>query len=96
MEWPIASLVVHLRRDAESCIASFSGSLTETTRATIDAIAELIGGEQRVLLDFSRVDEVDRGGADAVEVLVHSVRAHGAHLRIAYPTRRMSEASLGE
>jgi hypothetical protein len=93
-EAPIASLVVYLHREAHRCIASFSGALTAATRATIDGVADLLAGEQLVVLDFSRVDVIDAGGADAVEVLVNSVRAHGGHFQMAESKGRMG-ASLG-
>ena len=80
---PIESLVVYLHREAQRCIASFTGALTAATRGTIDGVADLLAGEQSVVLDFSRVDFIDAGGADAVEVLVNSVRAHGGHFRMA-------------
>jgi anti-anti-sigma regulatory factor len=80
---PIESLVVYLHREAQRCIASFTGVLTAATRGTIDGVADLLAGEQSVVLDFSRVDFIDAGGADAVEVLVNSVRAHGGHFRMA-------------
>jgi anti-anti-sigma regulatory factor len=89
-EPPIASLVVYLHREAQRCIASFSGALTAGTRATIDGVADLIAGERSVLLDFSRVDVIDAGGADAVEVLVDSVRALGGHLQTIGSRARMS------
>jgi hypothetical protein len=94
-EPPIASLVVYLRSAAERCIASFIGSLTDTTRVTFDGVADLIAGERSVVLDFSRVDEVDNGGADAIEVLVRSIRARGAHLEVIRPTRRTSGSLPG-
>ena len=80
-EAPIASLVVYLHREAHRCIASFSGALTAATRATIDGVADLLAGEQLVVFDFSRVDVIDTGGSDAVDVLVNSVRAHGTSSR---------------
>jgi MFS superfamily sulfate permease-like transporter len=79
----VDSLVVRLHRDERSCIAHFSGALTYNTRGTIDGIADLVLGEELVTFDFSRVDVVDRAGADAVEVLIRSVRAHGARLEMA-------------
>ena len=82
---PIASLVVRLHRDANNCTASFSGSLTATTRLTIDGLADLLAGEESVVLDFSRIDVVDNHGADAVEVLIDSVRARGTHLLMVPP-----------
>jgi anti-anti-sigma regulatory factor len=82
---PIASLVVHLHRDAQQCTASFGGSLTDTTRVTIDGLADLLTGEESVVLDLSRIDEVDKHGADALEALVETVRALGAHLQIVHP-----------
>jgi anti-anti-sigma regulatory factor len=89
-EPPTPSLVVYLHREAQRCIASFSGALTSATRATIDGVADLIAGERSVVLDFSRVDVVDAGGADAVEVLVDSVRALGGHLQTIGSRGRMS------
>ena len=80
---PVGSLLVYLRHDAQNCIASFVGALTGATRATIDGVVDLIAGEPSVVLDLSRVEVVDQGGADAVEVLVNSVRARGGHFRIA-------------
>jgi anti-anti-sigma regulatory factor len=80
---PVSSLLVYLRHDAQNCIASFAGALTSATRATIDGVVDLVAGEPSVVLDLSRVEVVDRGGADAVEVLVNSVRARGGHFRIA-------------
>jgi hypothetical protein len=82
-ERPIGSLLVYLRQDAQGCTASFIGALTSATRATIDGVVDLIAGEPSVVLDLSRVEVVDRGGADAVEVLVNSVRARGGHFRMA-------------
>jgi len=81
----VTSLLVHLRHDVSRCVASFSGSITDATRITIDGVANLIAGEQFVILDFSLVDEVDSSGAEAVAVLVRSVQARGAQLRIAHP-----------
>lgn len=81
----VTSLLVHLRRDVHSCVASFSGSITGETRVTIDGIANLVAGEQSVVLDFSRVDEIDSNGAEAVAVLLRSMRAGGTDLRIAHP-----------
>jgi MFS superfamily sulfate permease-like transporter len=92
-EAPIASLVVYLHREAHRCIASFSGALTAATRATIDGVADLLAGEQLVVFDFSRVDVIDTGGSDAVDVLVNSVRAHGGRFQIAESKGRMG-ASL--
>jgi STAS domain len=80
---PSGSLLVYLRHEAQNCIASFIGVLTSATRATIDGVVDLIAGEPSVILDLSRVEVVDQGGADAVEVLVNSVRARGGHFRIA-------------
>lgn len=77
------SLLVYLRHDAQNCTASFIGALTSATRATIDGVVDLIAGEPSVVLDLSRVEVVDRGGADAVEMLVNSVRARGGHFRMA-------------
>jgi hypothetical protein len=79
---PAASLVVHLHRDANNCTASFTGSLTETTRITIDGLADLLAGEGSVVLDLCGIDAVDKHGADALEVLIDTVRALGAHLLI--------------
>ncbi len=94
-EAPIASLVVYLHREAYRCIASFSGALTAATRATIDGVADLLAGEQSVVLDFSRVDVTDEGGADAVEVLVDSVRAHRGHFQMAESRGRMGACLRG-
>jgi MFS superfamily sulfate permease-like transporter len=80
---PIGSLVVYLRHDAKTCIASFIGVLTSATRATLDGVVDLIASEPSVVLDLSRVKVVDQGGADAVDVLVKSVRARGGHFRMA-------------
>jgi hypothetical protein len=90
---PIGSLLVYLRHDAQSCIASFVGALTSATRTTIDGVVDLIAGEPSVVLDLSRVEVVDRGGADAVEVLVNSVRARGGHFRMA-DTNGLASASV--
>ncbi len=90
---PIGSLLVYLRHDAQNCIASFVGALTSATRATIDGVIELIAGEPSVVLDLSRVEVVDQGGADAVEVLVNSVRARGGRFRMA-KTNGPASASL--
>jgi anti-anti-sigma regulatory factor len=84
----IASLVVHLHRDVQACIASFSGSLSGTTGVTIDGIADLISGEESVLLDFSRADVVDQGGAEALEALLLSIRQRGARLQVVQPRNR--------
>jgi hypothetical protein len=89
-EPPGAPLVVHMHRDAQSCIASFSGSLSDTTRVTIDGVADLIAGERTVVLDFSRVDEVEKGGAEAVEAMIQSMRARGTEVRMANPARGTS------
>lgn len=83
------SLVVYLHLEEESCIASFTGALTIKTRATIDGVADLIAGEKSVVLDLSRLDVVDKGGADALDVLVRSVQARGAHLLMRQPRRRI-------
>src|SRR5580692_7829760 len=80
---PIDSLLVYLRHDAQNCIASFIGALTSATRTTIDGVVDLIAGEPSVVLDLSLVEVVDQGGADAVAVLVNSVRARGGHFRMA-------------
>ena len=78
----IASLVVRLHRDADQCTASFSGSLTDTTRMTLDGLADLLTGEQSVVLDLSRIDAVDNYGADSLEGLIDTLRALGSHLQI--------------
>jgi anti-anti-sigma regulatory factor len=83
------SLVVHLHRESHGCIASFSGELTATTRMTIEGVAGLIAGEPSVVLDFSRVTLVDEDGADAIEMLVTSVRACGSHLQVTESKGRM-------
>src|ERR1700677_608068 len=90
---PIESLGVYLHPEAQRCIASFSGALTAAPRGTIDGVADLLAGEQSVILDFSRVDFIDAGGADAVEVLVNSVRAHGGRFRMVEASGRTA-ASL--
>jgi anti-anti-sigma regulatory factor len=79
---PTGSLVVRLRRDAKQCIASFSGSLTDTTRTTMDGLADLLAGEESVVLDLSRIDAVDIHGEEALEALIDTIRALGAHLLI--------------
>jgi anti-anti-sigma regulatory factor len=83
------SLVVYLHLEERSCIASFSGALTSKTRATIDGVADLIAGEESVVLDLSRLDVVDRGGADAFDLLVRSVQERGAELLIREPRERI-------
>jgi hypothetical protein len=90
-----ASLLVLLRRDAHRCVASFSGALTDTTRTTIQALAQLMIGERSIVLDFSRVDQIDRDGAEAVQVLVHSVKAGGAQLRMTQPKAKLHGISWG-
>jgi hypothetical protein len=98
---PSSALVVCLRHEDRTCIASFSGAITDKTRATIDGVTDLIAGEESVVLDFSRVDVIGKGGADAVDVLVRSVRARGAHLRMTQsrcvrraPLCRMARAKI--
>jgi anti-anti-sigma regulatory factor len=91
----VTSLLVYLRQDVHGCIASFIGSITATTRVTIDGVADLIIGEQSVALDFSGIDAIDTSGAEAVAVLVRSVQDRGAHLRITQP-RVGTVASLRE
>jgi MFS superfamily sulfate permease-like transporter len=88
----IASLVVHLHRDEQRCIASFSGSLAGTTGVTIDGVADLISGEESVLLDFSRADLVDQGGVDALETLILSIRQKGARLQVVQPRNRRGKS----
>jgi anti-anti-sigma regulatory factor len=90
---PIASLVVRLHRDVNSCTASFSGALTATTRITIDGLAELLAGEESVVLDFSRIDVVDKHGTDAVKVLIDSVRARGTHLLMVPSHKRVQRTN---
>jgi hypothetical protein len=85
-EPPTASLVVHLRRNAHSCIASFNGSLTNWTQVTIEGLAGLFAGEESVVLDLSRVDVVDEIGETALQALVHSVRERGVDLQMILPT----------
>jgi anti-anti-sigma regulatory factor len=77
-----ASLVVRLHRDARNCTASFRGSVTETTRTTINGLADLLAGEESVVLDLRRIEVIDRHGADALEALIDSVRALGASVVI--------------
>ena len=84
-----ASLLVYIRHDAGHCIVSFIGSLTSTTRATIDGVADLISGEESVVLDLSRVEVVDEWGANAVGVLVNMVRARGGRFQMAEMDGRM-------
>lgn len=91
----VTSLLVYLRHDVHSCTASFIGSITGTTRVTIDGVADLIAGERSVTLDFSGVDAIDTSGAEAVAVLVRSVQDSGAYLRITQPRTR-TVASLCE
>jgi anti-anti-sigma regulatory factor len=88
------SLVVHLRLKERTCIVSFSGAITDRTRLTLDGVAELIAGEDWVVLDFSRIDLVNRTGMDAVDMLIHSVLSHGAHLRLTQPRTRAGGALL--
>jgi anti-anti-sigma regulatory factor len=90
---PVVSLLVHLRHDAQNCTATFIGALTAATRATIDGVVDLIAGEPSVLLDLSRVEVVDQSGADAVAMMVNSVRARGGHFRIV-ETNRPSAAAV--
>jgi anti-anti-sigma regulatory factor len=85
-EPPTASLVVHFHRNAQSCVASFSGSLTDSTQVTIDGLADLFAGEESVILDLSRADVADNVGAAALEALVQSVRARGVRLKMIQPT----------
>jgi anti-anti-sigma regulatory factor len=92
IEPSLGSLVVHLRLKEQTCIVSFSGAITDKTRVTLDGVAELIAGEDSVVLDFSRIDVVNRAGMDAVDILVHSVLSHGAHLRMTQPKTRMGKA----
>jgi anti-anti-sigma regulatory factor len=84
-ESSIPALVVYLYRDADSCIASFNGALTATTRSSIEGVADLITGETRVTLDFSEVDVVDHGGAAAARQLARSVRLRGSKLKVVEP-----------
>jgi anti-anti-sigma regulatory factor len=77
-----ASLLVYLHHQGHRCVASFSGALTAATRSTVDGIANLIAGEESIVLDLSRVAVVDEDGTDALETLVESVLAHGAQLQI--------------
>ena len=88
--------MAYLHRDANSCIASFIGGLTVTTRNTIDGIADLISGEAAVVLDFSRVDLVDIGGARAAARMIRAILLGGSHLQITEPTRPESRAFLLE
>jgi anti-anti-sigma regulatory factor len=79
---PVATLVVRLHRDATRCTASFSGSLTDATRITIDGLADLLAGEESVVFDLSRIDAVDKLGTDALEALIRAVRAFGSQVLI--------------
>jgi anti-anti-sigma regulatory factor len=91
---PIVSLLVYLRHDAQNCTATFIGALTGATRATIDGVVELMAGEPSVVLDLSRVEVVDQSGADAVGVLVDSVRARGGHFRMVETNRPSTAAAV--
>ena len=84
----IPALVVYLYRDADSCIASFNGALTATTRSSIEGVADLIIGETCVTLDFSEVDVVDHDGAAAARQLAQSVRLRGSKLKVVEPLSR--------
>ena len=83
--------MVRLHRDANNCTPSFSGSLIDITRVTIDGLADLLTGEESVVFDFSRTDVVDNHGADAVEVLIDSVRSRGADLLVVDPHKRVQQ-----
>jgi anti-anti-sigma regulatory factor len=96
MEPSLPSLVVFLRRDTGSCIASFNGALTAETRNTIDGIADLIVGETSVVLDFSQVDVVDVGGAIAAVMMIQSIQVRGSHLQVTEPTRQECRVFLLE
>jgi anti-anti-sigma regulatory factor len=87
------SLVVHLHRDADLCTASFDGSLTNTTRLTIEGLVDLLAGEESVILDLSKVDVIDNDGSDAVEALIDSIRARGAHLLVDHPPGLLQNVS---
>jgi anti-anti-sigma regulatory factor len=91
---PVVSLLVYLRHDAQNCRATFIGALTTDTRATIDGVVDLIAGEPSVVLDLSRVEVVDQSGADALAVLVDSVRARGGRFRMVETNRPSAEAAL--
>jgi drug/metabolite transporter (DMT)-like permease len=91
-EQSIASLVVYLHHRGQSCVASFNGALTVATRATIEGVANVIAGENEVLLDFSRVDGVDEVGLDAVEMLVGWLRRCGGHVRMTPLTGRVHDS----
>lgn len=94
MELPTPSLVVYLHRQANSCIASFSGALSIATQNTINGIAELIVGEISVLLDFSQVDMVDVNGVDATTMLTSISSVAWSHLQIIEPKRQESGSFL--
>ena len=87
-ESSIPALVVYLYRNADSCIASFNGALTATTRSSIEGVADLIIGETCVTLDFSEVDVVDHDGAAAARQLAQSVRLRGSKLKVVEPLSR--------
>jgi hypothetical protein len=87
------SLVVHLHRDADHCTASFYGSLTTGTRLTFEGLGDLLAGEESVVLDFSRIDVVDNDGSEAVDALIDSIRARGAHLLCGPSVRTVRERS---
>jgi hypothetical protein len=93
---PPTALLAYLHRDANSCIASFIGGLTVTTRNAIDGVADLIIGEAAVVLDFSRVDLVDIGGARAAARMIRAILLGGSHLQITEPMRPESRAFLLE
>jgi anti-anti-sigma regulatory factor len=96
MVMPIASLVVYLHHEGCSCIASFSGALTATTRPTIDGVADLVADEESVVLDFSRVDVIDEAGTHAIEMLVRLVRVHGGDLQVAKPFSKGESTSWSD
>ena len=75
---------------------AFIGALTVTTQATIEGVAGLLAGEQSVVLDFSRVDAVDEGGANAIELVLCSVRMHGGQLQLFDPSARKRFGPLAQ
>jgi hypothetical protein len=63
---------------------------------TIDGVADLIIAEAAVVLDFSRVDLVDIGGARAAVRMIRAILLGGSHLQITEPMRLESRAFLLE
>ena len=90
---PVVSLLVHLRHDAQNCTATFIGALTAATpshdrRRCRPDRGGAVGGPRPL-----EVEVVDQSGADAVAMMVNSVRARGGHFRIV-ETNRPSAAAV--